>query len=163
MLMTICKNAYPLKFFKLRNLKTNKNTQQTMKKLILALILLTGCKKQEPKFYTPRYPEPYKPCPTKLYGGYYKSVGYTGINYPFTDTMRLIMVSDSAKLTFAMQTSVNDTVIYFTCKVGCGDESLPCQWETLTHHLVMKDTVTDYIISNGTDSLGTKRYIRFKK
>lgn len=129
-----------------------------MKKLIFALILLTGCKKDiEKQSVLP--PKVETQCITKGYGGLYKGVKYKGTNWPNTDTMRLL-ISDSAKLEFLGQTRINDTVIYFQCKIGCDDTDLPCNWGILTHYLVMGDTVADYIIVNKNDSMGVKYYVK---
>ena len=76
-----------------------------MRKLLILLVLF-GCKKEhEPQTMLP--PRKYEPCIAEQYAGLYKTIGYTGINYPNTNDLRFMVTKDSVMVEFLGQTKVN--------------------------------------------------------
>lgn len=129
-----------------------------MKKLLVALVLLSGCKKEENKYQAILPPK--KPCITKNYVGLYVAVKVERKSYPFTDSMQIFVHNDSAFVEFLGQTKVNKGVNYFTCPLDCYDTGIPAKLYGLLHYLDMKDTVKDYVIVSGTDTVSIKSYVK---
>lgn len=127
--------------------------------LIILLLTLSSCKKEPIDLY-------YKstnPCITNKWDGNYKSIGITGVNWKFTDTLFFTSTTRQAKIEFIGQTNVNSFTTYFKAPNNCGINEFAFKADSidLIHYIICRDScLTDFIISNN-DTLGIKYYQKY--